>query len=649
MDNNNNQNNYAYIPHFNVSYNYNPYVNKPPKKNRHIFAIVLMSLLVVAFVTISTLFFMQKMDVDDSNKKTRTFMIYMVGSDLESASSQGTYSIDEIDPSKIDLDNNNIILMVGGAKKWHNFVNPDEVAIYELTTAGFVKKENDFELNMGEESSLTTFLNYSYNNYPAKKYDMILWNHGLGAFGLELDEIADDFINIYELDNAFKNSKFKNEKLELTIFYNCLTENIHMANIMSKYSDYMLGSEEIIYLSKLFNRLKFFEKVKVDDTAVDIAKYFIDQSDVAIDNYNNTHIKKINSTLSLLDLSKFEQFNDDLEKFIATIDVSKNYYSIARIRRNMYTYGRNQNNDYDTVDLYSLIEELEPYTNNTRLLNNLKSSINDLIVINSASDNYSHGISAYFPYFSGNDIINAHLIMFEKLWSKSSYVSFIRNFNSIRYVNGRETKQITGKETNELTNEVSFKDNKIEITLDENENAKYQSAYVYIFKKDKDNNYELLLKSDKVNHDNNKLVYNYNGLLKINDTLISFFDLKEKNVYGKLTNKYDQLNILFSLYIDKESSYIIEAILDSGSNPLSSIIDMSDYNRISFAKLKYNYFDRDTMTDSWKDNYNREDIEYDKDSVDIIIDKVSLKDCYIMIEIVDLDNDSYYSKMLHVE
>ena len=73
----------------------------------------------------------------------------------------------------------------------------------------------------------------------------------------------------------------------------------------------------------------------------------------------------------------------------------------------MYTYGRNQNNDYDTVDLYSLIEELEPYTNNTRLLNNLKSSINDLIVINSASDNYSHGISAYFPYFSGNDIINA--------------------------------------------------------------------------------------------------------------------------------------------------------------------------------------------------------------------------------------------------
>ena len=239
---------YSYNPQYNQPNNYN-YIDKSkitssPSKEKLRYGKVIVPLIILLLVPVIVLVAQRITAIEENlDKKNRTFMIYMVGSDLESKSSQGTYSISEIVPANIDLRNNNIILMVGGAKKWHNFVNPEEVAIYELTSSGFNKVKNDIELNMGEKSTLTEFLNYSYSNYPAEKYDLIFWNHGLGAFGLEHDEVAEDFININELDNAFKDSKFNSTKLELAIFYNCLTENIHMANVMSKYSEVMLGSE----------------------------------------------------------------------------------------------------------------------------------------------------------------------------------------------------------------------------------------------------------------------------------------------------------------------------------------------------------------------------------------------------------------------
>ena len=204
---------YTYNSQYN-SYNYTNEVSSPNNGKKRYGKIILSLIIIVLILVPIVILLTQKFAEieDNANKKNRTFMIYMVGSDLESKSSQGTYSISEIVPANIDLRNNNIVLMVGGAKKWHNFVNPDEVAIYELTSNGFSKVKNDIELNMGEKNTLTEFLDYSYNNYPAKKYDLIFWNHGMGAFGLEHDEVAEDFININELDNAFKDSKFKNQK-----------------------------------------------------------------------------------------------------------------------------------------------------------------------------------------------------------------------------------------------------------------------------------------------------------------------------------------------------------------------------------------------------------------------------------------------------
>ena len=95
---------------------------------------VLIGVLALLVILIAV-FLVNKKDIS-----TRTFMIYMVGSDLESKSSMGTYELNGIDPKLVDLENVNVVLIAGGSKKWGNdYIDVDETSIYQLTENGFTK------------------------------------------------------------------------------------------------------------------------------------------------------------------------------------------------------------------------------------------------------------------------------------------------------------------------------------------------------------------------------------------------------------------------------------------------------------------------------------------------------------------------------
>lgn len=111
------------------------------------------------------------------NKKdiaTRTFMIYMVGSDLESRSSMGTYEIEGIDPSLVDLENVNVVLIAGGSYKWGNdYIDKNETSIYQLTKNGFTKVKQQRIKNMGDSSTLSDFINFVTQHYITDEYELL--------------------------------------------------------------------------------------------------------------------------------------------------------------------------------------------------------------------------------------------------------------------------------------------------------------------------------------------------------------------------------------------------------------------------------------------------------------------------------------------
>ena len=658
-NNNNNYNNYypgnGYYNNSNTNYIYDQNQEKrefssaPPKEKvkwGKVFFPVIIFLIIFIPILILIIFTNSSKSFKDDSKKMRTFMIYMVGSDLESKSKQGTYSISDISGNKIDLDNNNVLLMVGGSKKWHNFVDSDEIGIYELTSDGFAKRKSFSLTSMGISDTLTSFLDYSYQYYPARKYDMIFWNHGLGAMGIEQDEIANDYLSIQELDNAFNNSSFLNDKLELTIFYNCLSSNIHIANVMSKYSEYMVASEEVFYLSKVLNRLNFLEKVKKTDDAYSIAYYFIEQSDKVVNAYNSTHPSKIDSTLSILDLSKMAELNEKVNNFIRNINVSSNYSKISTIRRSLFTYGRVQTNDYDTVDLYQLVSALTPLSNNSKLSNEILNLIDKVVLYTSNLNDHSNGISIYFPYFGSDRAVEIHLNSFRRLWN-DNYYAFINDYYQIRKSTKISIRAKNGNDINMLTNHPKKIGNRIELELTDEEKEKYKYAIFYIFDKEL-NKYGLLLKSDKVSLDNNTLVFKDNYLFKVDDNYYSFENSKN-NIYGELSDFEDEIDVIFNVEIKDSEAEIIGTMLDSKNYPISGLIDYDEYEVMKLAKLKYDILDDGTIREDWKETEQRGLIEVNKEDLDAKMVNNSLESYYVLIELYDENNDIYYSNLEKVE
>ncbi len=647
MVNNKNYNNYNgynninndYIDRAYPQYDNNVYSYNKPKSNK-LWWILGLSFLVFLVVGSIVLFEVGHSVNDDS--KSRTIMIYMVGSDLESKSKQGTYSISDIDESRVDLAHNNVLLMVGGSKKWHNFVNSNEIGIYVLTSSGFSKMESLSVKSMGDSDVLLEFLNYSYENYPAKKYDMIFWNHGLGAAGVEQDELTNDYLSIIDLDEAFGKSPFKDTKLELTLFYNCLEANLHIANIMSKYSDYMIGSEEVLYLSKVLNRLSFLGDITPVDDAYMIARRFIDQSDSVVNAYNSTHANSIDSTLSFLDLTKVNKLNNAVNKFISSINLESDYYKIANIRKNLFTYGRTRANEYDTVDLYEMVSAFIPISNDKNAAREVLDAINEVVLYNSAISNYSNGISVYFPYY-GNDLaIGIHLASFKQLWN-DNYYSFISNFYFTRTGFKRAGKS-SDVNLNILKNDIRKTSDGIYITLDKEELEKYQTASIYLFEK-VDDEYELLLESSNLKLEDNKLVFNDPNLLYINGEVYSFIRDYDEFVYGSLSDEEDELDTIFSIRFNGNLGEIVGTILDSGKYPLSGLVNYDDYDNISIGKLRYRLFENGNFDMNWMDSEKKYLVSIDKNNIDISLKKNGFKEYYALVEYHDLKNEVYYSKI----
>ena len=611
--------------------------NNTKKKNWKPVLFILPILIIIPFLIL----FLLNLQEDDAKheEKHRTFMIYMVGSDLESTGSMATFDLNDINGQKIDLDNNNVVLMVGGSKKWHNFVNEDEIGMYELSKSGFKKIKSYGVSSMGSVSIFSKFLDYVYDKFPSEKYDLIFWNHGLGAAGLEVDEVSDDFLDIGELDSVFKKSPFAKEKLELVIFNNCLSANIHFASVMKNYAEYMVASEEVMYVGAVIDRLNFLNDVKESDNGYDIGLLYVDRSDNSINTVNRTTRRNLDSTLSIIDLSKIDKVETNMNIFFNSLDLDNDYRAISRKRRAMNTYGAGDY-DYDTVDLYSLANSLSLYSND-KAVESLQDSIKDAVIYNSALNNYSNGLSVYFPYYGPTEYVETHLYLFKKLW-KNDYTSFINNY----YKTSNSTKRANRGGYDSVlyfSNNLKYSNNTISIELTDDEVESYQGANIYIFEKN-DKDYKLLLKSDEITLKNKQLVFDSNKVLKnSNNKVVS--SIYEKGIY-KVYGNYNDMDVVLKVSNENGSGVINEVFVDSDDKPMGGFIDYNDEN-VSFYNLNYSLLTGEEINEEWKTTKVKDSLNNANTDLEIIA--MDLSNYYVLIEMNDENNDSIYSQLTKIK
>ncbi len=172
-----------------------------------------------------------------------TVMIYICGADLESMYGCGTLDINEI--LEADLgDNVNVVIETGGCTNWDaGYISDGEVERWVVEDGELRLLDNLGEASMLDTTELVDFIEFSAENFPANRYDLVLWDHGGGSlYGYGSDEMnPDGVLYINEIARALKATGLK---FDFVGFDACLMGTIETACMLEPYADYLIASEE---------------------------------------------------------------------------------------------------------------------------------------------------------------------------------------------------------------------------------------------------------------------------------------------------------------------------------------------------------------------------------------------------------------------
>lgn len=221
-----------------------------------------------------------------------TVLFYLCGSDLESKYGYATSNLEEIaqvsyldnlyesslkarglavnEDSLKSVGRVNVLIETGGSLEWHAQalgmdIDPTALqrwscninSIFRPDGKSFTGEEEDrpddgYELletlplqSMADPQTLSDFIRWGVETRPAKKYALVLWDHGDGArTGLFIDELFDkDIMYLYELREALEDG---GAHFEAVIIDACLMANIETAWNLKDYADWLAASEEIV-------------------------------------------------------------------------------------------------------------------------------------------------------------------------------------------------------------------------------------------------------------------------------------------------------------------------------------------------------------------------------------------------------------------
>ena len=287
---------------------------KNDKKNLFVLGIIISIIITIVFSTITV------MAIMNGKQRSRTIMIYMVGSNLESQAGLATADLNSI--NNISNQYTRVLLIAGGSRKWKNdYINSEETSIYELTNSGFKKVKDQPKQNMGAQETFSNFLSFAYDYSKSDEYDLIFWNHGGAIDGSEYDELnSNDNLSLAEMETSLQGSPFSKKKLEVVIFRTCLNGTIEVDSTFSNYAKYLVASEEVTLGASNTSVLNFINELSPKDSAQDVGKKFINSYKRQINDLKSyttlSSDDSIYSTYSLINLSNVDKLNKSVERSI---------------------------------------------------------------------------------------------------------------------------------------------------------------------------------------------------------------------------------------------------------------------------------------------------------------------------------------------
>jgi len=278
------------------------------------------------------------------------------------------------------------------------------------------------ELNMGDPQTLVDFANWAMTNYTAKKYLLVIWNHGGGFRSVNLardiawdDTSGGDKITMPELEDALSmiNAQM-GKKIDIVGMDACFMAMTEVAYQIKDYADIMVASEEVERFDgwpydTILSQLVSNPLMSSEELAVDIVDKYIYSYP-----YNNV-------TLSAIDLSYMDTLTSQLSNLALSIMsdslTPKGKYILASTSSQHY-------GDRDFIDLYDFCNKILVYSNNINVKNialSIQQTLNYAVIKSGYSGlgvSRSRGLSIYFPYYYYHNYYNHNNFAQHTFWDE---------------------------------------------------------------------------------------------------------------------------------------------------------------------------------------------------------------------------------------
>ncbi|MBE5957246.1 MAG: peptidase C11 [Lachnospiraceae bacterium] len=362
--------------------------------------------------------------IKGSGADTVTIMVYLCGTDLESRSGMATKDLNEMLSANIS-DKVNLIVYTGGCSRWNNnVISNKKNQIYRIRKGGMeCLNDNAGTGAMTDPNTLSSFIKWTANKYPANRMDLIFWDHGSGSisgYGYDEKNRMSGSMTLAGIDKALKSSGVK---FDFVGFDACLMATAETALMLDNYADYMIASEETEpgigwYYTNWLNLLSANTSI----STLEIGKTIIDDYTSAC----QRSCPGQSTTLSITDLAELSQsLPTPLNEFsnkAASLIKKGNYKTVANARTGSREFARSSGIDQiDFVHFAKLIDTEESKALANTLLNAVK--------YNRTSSNMtnSYGLSIYFPYKKLNKVDSVSNT-YDQIGMDSSYTSCIKSF-----------------------------------------------------------------------------------------------------------------------------------------------------------------------------------------------------------------------------
>lgn len=275
------------------------------------------------------------------------------------------------------------------------------------------------ELNMGDPASLSDFIGWARQNYPAQHYALFISDHGNGLKGTVRDQSNNnDWITVKELSDALSTATSGGgNKIDVVFADSCLMGMIETGYQIRNFANIYLASENLIWIPPVGAARPYTDyvnSISESTTPQTLAASIIGEYSAWL---NDTYPDKLGYTLSAVDLNQSEALENKVSGLSSVLQPNLSTYSsqIKSARNAVQKFDSDSSESITSsdeyVDLYDLALKLKEIPDlsiqsaaqdvidgvNSYVIGNISRPGTDKFPSNSLDPARTHGVSIFFP------------------------------------------------------------------------------------------------------------------------------------------------------------------------------------------------------------------------------------------------------------